>query len=725
MARFGYRETLTSFGYPNGLSALHASATFSGPVIYAATLSGGGVTAFVPDGTGGFGVLGSTGYPDPLEAGVTPVMAEIRIGGETQLAVSGLSQTAMDLDAEGAAEGWAGVGGYAGTLGAVRLVGQGGRDFLLSTEPDGDLVSLEPVAGGLALRATLAGLGASGIVQAPDGAVYAVSGATDRITRLTIDASGGLAAGQVAGALDGLGWDVPSAIRATVAGGEDFLVVAGAGSSSLTVLGFGETVFEIADHIIDDRTTRFAGVTALDTVSVNGRSFVAAGGGDDGVTLFEMLPGGRLVHLQTEVDTVTRALSNVSAVSLFHASGQVHLVTASQSEGLSVFSRPASSIAAPRIAGHAGVALTGGAADDLLYGGAGADTLSGGGGDDILFDGEGVDTLRGGAGADIFVFASDGVVDRVEDFEPGVDRLDLSAFPGLYALTDLVITPTTEGARLAYRDEVIEIRSASGVPLDAVDFPLQDVLGVTRPTYMPIGRDVSGTDGPETLFGGTGDDRLSGLGGDDTLFGLAGGDMLMGGSGDDLLDGGPGRDIGSGGVGADTASGGAGPDSLLGGPGPDRLEGGDGGDLLSGGSGSDTLLGGAGNDILRGGSGDDALSGGGGADRLSGGAGIDRLEGGAGGDMLDGGSGDDLLIGGPGADVFVFRPGAGRDTVADFAPGDDRLDLSLHAAATDWQALRSLLQADSGGTRIDFSGDDAVFLAGIGPGTLSADDFLF
>ncbi|WP_153116386.1 ExeM/NucH family extracellular endonuclease [Rhodocyclus tenuis] len=58
----------------------------------------------------------------------------------------------------------------------------------------------------------------------------------------------------------------------------------------------------------------------------------------------------------------------------------------------------------------------------------GRDTLTGTPGDDVLSGGVGADTLTGGAGADQFVFNSlrDGV-DTITDFEPGIDRIVLSA----------------------------------------------------------------------------------------------------------------------------------------------------------------------------------------------------------------------------------------------------------------------------------------------------------
>ena len=74
--------------------------------------------------------------------------------------------------------------------------------------------------------------------------------------------------------------------------------------------------------------------------------------------------------------------------------------------------------------------LAGGLGRDLLQGGAGADLLVGGAGADRLLGEAGADRLRGGDGADRFVFdttsgSRPGLEDRVMDFAPGLDRLDL------------------------------------------------------------------------------------------------------------------------------------------------------------------------------------------------------------------------------------------------------------------------------------------------------------
>ncbi len=75
-----------------------------------------------------------------------------------------------------------------------------------------------------------------------------------------------------------------------------------------------------------------------------------------------------------------------------------------------------------------GDTLDGGNGDDGLsgQGGGGGDRLAGGEGADTLVGGEGSDVLVGGEGGDLFVFSVlDGLVDRVRDFAPGVDRIAL------------------------------------------------------------------------------------------------------------------------------------------------------------------------------------------------------------------------------------------------------------------------------------------------------------
>lgn len=78
--------------------------------------------------------------------------------------------------------------------------------------------------------------------------------------------------------------------------------------------------------------------------------------------------------------------------------------------------------------------LRGGTGDDRLFGRMGNDILYGGEGDDLIVGGHGQDILTGGPGHDVFLFhgavasRTRDASDRIRDFEPGCDRIDLSGF---------------------------------------------------------------------------------------------------------------------------------------------------------------------------------------------------------------------------------------------------------------------------------------------------------
>ncbi|TYO83958.1 hemolysin type calcium-binding protein, partial [Oceanicella actignis] len=179
--------------------------------------------------------------------------------------------------------------------------------------------------------------------------------------------------------------------------------------------------------------------------------------------------------------------------------------------------------------------------------------------------------------------------------------------------------------------------------------------------------------------------------------------IRIGAAGDDRLVGDDGADI---------LRGRAGNDALAGLGGDDRLAGGRGADSLDGGAGHDALRGRAGGDVLFAGDGDDVLRGGRGRDSLSGQAGDD---------VIAGGRGDDILAGGAGADVFVFAADWGRDRVADFVQGQDRLDFSNAGVG----AASELTILDHAEGALIAWGEDSVLLAGMRADALSASDFIF
>jgi len=512
--------------------------------------------------------------------------------------------------------------------------------------------------------------------------VLASASASHRVLVLTGDDTDTLNPVQMLGMETGIGIANPSALATATVAGQLHALVAGAGSSSITVFSVGsDGRLTATDHVIDGLYSRFQAVSALETVAVAGRSYVLAGGADDGMALMLLLPGGRLLHLGSVAGL---AVTNPTALAVRAITGNTGAVTlqlfaAGESAGIAQYALDLGVLAAPRLATGPGT-LQGGAGNDLLIGGDAPVTLSGGAGDDILVGGPGAALMTGGAGADLFVLAANGQVNRITDYDPAQDRLDLSAFPMLRSLAQLSRLQTATGARLGFGATVIEITAANGRGLASVLFTDAILGGLQR---MPLGGGgliARARAGGEELQGMAAGDRLYGGAGHDTLRGGAGADLLSGEAGDDQNHGQDGNDRIYGGAGNDSLYGGHDNDRILGGMGEDRILGGEGSDLVEGEADNDRIFGDGGNDTLHGGAGHDVLFGGLGRDLLDGGSGNDSLLGGDGSDLILGATGNDTLIGGPGADTLdggadhdSLQGGSGSDLLTG-GEGQDTLD---------------------------------------------------
>jgi Ca2+-binding RTX toxin-like protein len=284
---------------------------------------------------------------------------------------------------------------------------------------------------------------------------------------------------------------------------------------------------------------------------------------------------------------------------------------------------------------------------DLLFGTSGADSLSGGEGADLIAGGLGADTLTGGSEADLFLYRStadsdSAGIDIITDFQPGADRLDLSAL----GVTSLSLTP---GAGHV----MVEGTTAGGAVRIQVNGAIGQADVIVSP---PIPADA--TDGPDMLWGNPAGGPLNGGGGDDLLFGGDGGDRIDGGTGADILLGGRGNDLYV--VDRDD-------DILieLAGGGHDSIEVNGGGYTMPYGVEDLRLVAGewaVGNGL---------------GNRMTGNAGLNHLTGGGGADILIGRGGEDVLDGGDGADTFLYELlGDAQDTIYFFETGLDRLDFS-------------------------------------------------
>jgi Ca2+-binding RTX toxin-like protein len=390
--------------------------------------------------------------------------------------------------------------------------------------------------------------------------------------------------------------------------------------------------------------------------------------------------------------------------------------------------------------------LVGTDGDDHISGLGGDDILNGGTGDDVIDGGPGADKMGGGWGNDTYYVdnAGDAIYDAF-----GVNTVIASVSYYIPAHTQTIkLTPEAGDAYVVGNSDYI------------VEF-------------------IWGNQGNNLLIGNDGQGVMYGLEGNDRIYGGNDEDQMLGNQGDDLIVGGGGNDRAYGGEGADTLYGGDGDDVLYGETFPNSIDD-SSTDTLIGGEGNDSLAGNSGHgeqDIMVGGPGDDGYGvdsandltfedADGGIDTVAasipgtnGGvylwANIENLQlsgttyfgvgnelanhiigndvgnlliGGDGDDILDGGwdTANDVLYGQGGADVFTdFR---GGDTIADFQPGVDKIDIRLSPGSVYFKSfadIQSHMVENNGSTAINLGGGDYVVIAGVPNSALHVEDFMF
>ncbi|CAE7822018.1 frpC [Symbiodinium microadriaticum] len=317
--------------------------------------------------------------------------------------------------------------------------------------------------------------------------------------------------------------------------------------------------------------------------------------------------------------------------------------------------------------------LNGLGGDDRLEGGDGDDVLNGGAGDDNFEDGPGNDQVFGGAGSD-FINASPG-----DDIFNGGEDWDTVSFRWWH-------------------------EPSAGVEVDlslGTNQVIDDGFGGTD-TLVDI-ESVQGSNVADSLTGDALDNNFRGEDGDDVIDAAAGNDYIVGGPGNDTLDGGAGFDTAAFPHWADTNQA---IDIDL----ANNVANNDGfGDV-------DTLLnfediqGSQFDDLIRGDSQENNLRGEDGNDTI-----VPR-------------GGNDYVRGGNGADTFVYADSDGNlqfDTIADFEPGIDQVDLQNVGSITDFTELGAAATENGSDLRIDLGNDNVLELINIGLADLSSSDFLF
>jgi serralysin len=270
------------------------------------------------------------------------------------------------------------------------------------------------------------------------------------------------------GTHDSLAVSGPAAMQVMEVAGQSFAVIAATGSSSLSVVRVNPMgCLFLTDHVVDDRLTRFAHTAVLDSFAMNGRSFVVTAGTDAGVTVMELLPGGKLAHFATGVFETGNGLAAVSGLEVAVNGSTVNVfATDARADRVQRFDLALANLGGMIHA--AGGQAVGTARDDVLWGSAGTDSLSGGAGEDWLYTQGGDDVLSGGAGADHFVFAASSAHLRITDYDLHTDRIDLSDWGRIYYTGALTITSTAQGAVVGFNGH--DVTLIAGRSLTAAEF---------------------------------------------------------------------------------------------------------------------------------------------------------------------------------------------------------------------------------------------------------------
>ena len=307
--------------------------------------------------------------------------------------------------------------------------------------------------------------------------VFMTSAAEDGVTAFWVQRWGNVKERGSASPETGLYIDKPVALATATLDGKLYVIVAAAGSGSLSTLQVGAWgQLTPVDHVLDSLETRFDGVTALSVVTLNDRAFVIAGGADDGISLFELSADGKLHHMSSIADQHGTTLNNISAITATVVGSEIQVfVSSSAEQGITQFTLDLNNLGTQITGTRNKDILRGTDQDDLLVGYAGHDHLFGGRGDDRLIDGKGVDRLTGGEGADTFVFKKDRRLDRIEDFEISVDKIDLSDFKGLHSIDQITFAKRDYGVLLKYADDRLAVEAADGRLLVS-DFSADDFI---------------------------------------------------------------------------------------------------------------------------------------------------------------------------------------------------------------------------------------------------------
>lgn len=269
----------------------------------------------------------------------------------------------------------------------VLKVDHEGEDFLILGSPNDSGVYALSQSGGSWQTTDFLGDTGSSYLGSPhvfaqyqsgsDTLIFAASLTESGVTSMALADGGTLTRRDSLGADDGLGISQPTCLTIIEVDANPILLVGSAQSGTLTSMSISPSgSLAVLDHVEDSLNTRFGQTAVLEAATLNGLTYVIAGGGDDGLTAFALLPDGRLVHLDSLADTAQLGLSNVNSLKLASDGDMLHIFASSEdTPGLTHVTIDTAAFGGLYVGGITDEEITGGLGDNLLADGAGSDTL--------------------------------------------------------------------------------------------------------------------------------------------------------------------------------------------------------------------------------------------------------------------------------------------------------------------------------------------------------------
>ncbi|MEO0905085.1 MAG: hypothetical protein AAFX89_10025, partial [Pseudomonadota bacterium] len=267
------------FSHITDLMVLDVNGT---PTLYSSTRYDGVLRQWDID-SGVLSIGESTPFDGTLMAGRTGNMTGLETGAGPAVLVGGGADGALQIVA------LAGDGGFDGATALTSLPAafDGFQHSATLTMSDGDQFVFGALAGqtGLArltfdangalqgqtvlqdaTAGTAAGIaGTAAVNVAGQQFIVTTSTSQNSITARSVDDTGAIMNETSITADDGLWINAPTALEAATVGGTSYLILAAAGTDSLSVVELGiDGSMIVRDHVLDSRDTRFGGVTSLE-----------------------------------------------------------------------------------------------------------------------------------------------------------------------------------------------------------------------------------------------------------------------------------------------------------------------------------------------------------------------------------------------------------------------------------------------------------------------------